>query len=463
LTQTLEVLYVGRRCLEAAREIEARGGVVRPAAHVYEGIAKLRREAVGAVLVDFEELEPDPGRAIATLRESAGSRPLFVAMTPEAWEVARARGVIEHGEAILRPFYPDELWQRITRAVLPAPSSSIAALRNRPDRLAALLEDTQRLNRLTGDFQALAEQMVEIVRARVRAGRVSLFVRERGGSEMRVVHAVGVEEESLAAARTKLGEGVAGTLAQERRARLVRQAGRDGPATSRGYRRPSYVIVPLVHQHEVLGILCVTDRLDEGPFSDDDVAYLQAFADTSALVVQNAFQFLAADELATIDELTGLFNRRYFNRVLAQEVQRAQRYKHDLTLAMLDVDHFKLYNDANGHQEGDRALVRIAGVLKHSFRQTDIVVRLGGEEFAVIMPETSRKEGNGIEFVDRARRAVEAEQLDFEAGGVRRVLTISGGVATYPHQAGSPDALVRRADEALYAAKRAGRNRIKGA
>jgi len=461
--RVLEVLYVGQRCPEAATEIAARGGVVRAASHVYEGITKLRREAVGAVIVDFDELQPDPQRAVAALRESAGTRPIFVAMTQDEWDSIRARGFIDHEEALVRPFYPEEVWLRLTRAVLPAPSSSISALRGRADRLTSLIEDTQRLNRLTGDFQSLAEQTVEIVRARVRAGRVSLFLQERGSSEMRVVHAVGLQEESRAVARTRLGEGVAGTLAQERRGRLVRQAGQDGPATSRGYQRPSYMIVPLVHQHEVLGILCVTDRIEDGPFTDEDLSYLQAFADTAALTVQNAYQFRAADELATIDDLTGLFNRRYFNRALEQEVHRAQRYKHDLTLAMLDIDHFKLYNDSNGHQEGDRALVRIAEILRKSFRQTDIIVRFGGEEFAVIMPETSRKEGNGIEFVDRARRTIAAEDLAFDEGDVRKVLTISGGVATYPHQAATPEELVRRADQALYQAKRAGRNRIKGA
>ena len=142
---------------------------------------------------------------------------------------------------------------------------------------------------------------------------------------------------------------------------------------------------------------------------------------------------------------------------------RAKRYKHDLTLALLDVDHFKLYNDSNGHQAGDHALTIVARALDKSFRSADIIVRYGGEEFAVIMPETNRKEGNGVGFVDRARATVEEAGLTYEdAQGNTRTLTISGGVATLPLQANSWQELFEKADQALYKAKETGRNRIVG-
>jgi diguanylate cyclase (GGDEF)-like protein len=223
------------------------------------------------------------------------------------------------------------------------------------------------------------------------------------------------------------------------------------------------MIVPLVYEPDIVGVFCITDRYEEGPFTDEDLAYMDAFAHMTSQIFHNALQFRAADELATIDEGTQLFNRRHFNRVLPQEVVRAQRYKHDLTLAMIDVDHFKQYNDSMGHQAGDRALLTIARVLGESFRQADIIVRYGGEEFAVIMPETRRAEGNGVGFVDRARRMVEEAGLIFEdPNGNRRPLTISGGVATLPLQANTWQDLVEKADQALYRAKERGRNCIVG-
>jgi len=281
--------------------------------------------------------------------------------------------------------------------------------------------------------------------------------------EMTVVDGEGIDRKILEKAKMRLGEGVAGELAEKKRVVIVREAGNDGPAAGREYNRRSYMIVPLVHDSEVIGVLCVTERYHDGPFDENDQAYMEAFSEMAGQIAYNCLQYRAADELATIDEGTQLFNRRHFNRVFPQEVIRAKRYKHDLTLALIDVDYFKLYNDSNGHQAGDRALAIVSRVLKESFREADIVVRYGGEEFAVIMPETSRAEGNGVGFVDRARSMVEEAGLMFEdAQGNARTLTVSGGVATLPQQADSWEDLFEKADQALYRAKESGRNRIVG-
>jgi diguanylate cyclase (GGDEF)-like protein len=461
--QTLEILYVGRRHREDIEDILSRGAVVHEVASIFEGIAQLKRTGVGAALVELEALRPRPERAYAALRLAAGNRPVLVSMTQDEWEMIRSKGYLHQEEVLLRPFYPDELWRRLTRAALPPPAKAVMNFRGKADRLAAIIDDAQRLNRFTSDLKALADHMVAIVKGRLRAARVSLFLKGHEPNVLTAVEAAGLDAKVREEAVLRLGEGVAGEAAQTKKIALVREAGRDGPASERAYRQASYMIVPLVHESEVLGVLCITERLEEGPFGEEDVTYLEGFAELAGQIVANALQFRAADELATIDEGTQLFNRRHFNRVLAQEIVRAKRYKHDLTLAMIDVDHFKQYNDAVGHQAGDRALAIIARILRESFRQSDIIVRYGGEEFAVLMPETSRKEGNGVGFVDRARKGVEAAGLMFEdATGRRRVLTISGGVATLPLQADTAEELIAKADQALYRAKARGRNCIVG-
>jgi diguanylate cyclase (GGDEF)-like protein len=463
LIRSLEILYVGTRHRDEIDDIASRGAVVHEAANVYDGIARLKRTGVGAAVVEYDGLRPRPARAFAALRDAAGARPVLVAMTSDEWEEIRARGILEQDEVLVRPFYPDELWRRVSRAALPPPAVAAANFRSDADMLAALIDDSHRLNRFTNDIEAMAHQCVAILKARLRASRVSLFLKTDEPGRLAVVEAAGLDKQVRDQAILTLGEGVAGELAQRKRIALVKEAGRDGPASERVYKQASYMIVPLVHEHDIVGVLCLTDRFEHGPFTDDDLAYMQAFADMTGQIVHNALQYRAADELATIDEGTQLFNRRHFNRVLPQEVVRAKRYKHDLTLAMLDVDHFKAYNDSMGHQAGDRALAIIARILKESFREADIVVRYGGEEFAVIMPETSRKEGNGVGFVDRARKGVEAAGLMFEDDqGNRRPLTISGGVATLPLQADTWEELVEYADRALYKAKERGRNTIVG-
>jgi hypothetical protein len=347
---SLEILYVGKRHRAEVDDIVARGAVVHDAVSVFEGIARLKRSGVGAAVVEFTELRPRPERAFEALRTAAGSRPVLVSMTADEWEDVRPRGYLHQDEVLVRPYYPDELWRRVARAALPPPAKAVRAFRTDADRLSALIDDAHRLNRFTNDLPSLANHTVAVAKARLRAGRVSLFLRTDKPGRFTAVEAEGLAKDVREQAILTLGEGVAGEFAKKKKIALVKEAGRDGPTSSRPYKQSSYMIVPLVHEPDVVGVLCATDRFEEGPFTDDDLVYMQAFAQTAAQIVFNALQYRAADELATIDEGTRLFNKRHFLRVLPQEVVRALRYKHDLTLAMIDVDHFKRYNDSMGHQ-----------------------------------------------------------------------------------------------------------------
>jgi diguanylate cyclase len=161
----------------------------------------------------------------------------------------------------------------------------------------------------------------------------------------------------------------------------------------------------------------------------------------------------AAD--AMTDALTGAPNRRYFDTELAQRVIEWQRKGTPFCLTMIDVDHFKKFNDVHGHLAGDAVLRGVAASLRESYRQMDIVTRYGGEEFAVIMPSTTLAESE----VGAARACPFVEHKQFEFDGKSLKVTVSGGLAQAA-QADDPASLIKRADEALYAAKRAGRNRV---
>src|SRR5919109_887077 len=158
------------------------------------------------------------------------------------------------------------------------------------------------------------------------------------------------------------------------------------------------------------------------------------------------------ERLSITDDLTGLYNRRYVMEALANEVRRSRRLEHTFTLLMLDVDHFKEYNDAHGHLEGDAALARVAAILKESTRDVDCAARYGGEEFVVLLPETEAQGATGT-----AQRIQERLARDALVGGK---LTLSVGVAQFPADGESPDELLAGADAALYQAKREGRNRV---
>jgi diguanylate cyclase (GGDEF)-like protein/PAS domain S-box-containing protein len=166
-----------------------------------------------------------------------------------------------------------------------------------------------------------------------------------------------------------------------------------------------------------------------------------------------------ASELARRDSLTDLYNHRTFYSLLNDEIVRAQRYNHPVSLLMLDIDHFKRVNDIHGHQAGDAILKDLSDLLVKRARSVDYVCRYGGEEFTIILPETDAT--HAMRIAERLRTDVECKPS--EIGGGRTIgITVSIGVATYPQQVNSLETLVKASDDALYAAKRGGRNRCVG-
>ncbi len=161
-------------------------------------------------------------------------------------------------------------------------------------------------------------------------------------------------------------------------------------------------------------------------------------------------------KLAITDGLTKLYNSRYFYNQLKIEVDRSNRYKHPLSLLLLDIDHFKDYNDAYGHLEGDKVLIKIGEKIKSCLRMMDSAYRYGGEEFTIILPETSGREA--VTVADRIRRSVAAEKMQPKLGVVT-VVTISIGVTEYIFKEDLVK-FIKRADKAMYTSKDAGRNKV---
>lgn len=165
----------------------------------------------------------------------------------------------------------------------------------------------------------------------------------------------------------------------------------------------------------------------------------------------------ALRQLATRDQLTGLLNRREFDRIMAEEAERCRRFGQPLALVMVDIDHFKAVNDTHGHQAGDAVLRAIAKTLTGQLRTVDRVARIGGEEFALVLMQTGRSAAT--EVAQRVVEAVAASPVVIESGASLR-LTISAGVAVLPEDVSWLELLIGAADRSLFAAKRGGRNRV---
>jgi diguanylate cyclase (GGDEF)-like protein len=160
---------------------------------------------------------------------------------------------------------------------------------------------------------------------------------------------------------------------------------------------------------------------------------------------------------AVTDELTGLYNHRRFQEAMVDESERARRFEQPMGLVMLDIDNFKKINDTYGHQQGDRVLAEVARVLRESSREIDAPARYGGEELAVVLPQTDL-EGAYL-LAERIRQGIAALELPLDDGRASIVVTASLGVASLPESADAPRELLAAADEALYEAKRSGKNK----
>jgi len=282
----------------------------------------------------------------------------------------------------------------------------------------------------------------------------------RSDDRMRIVTARGLPADVVEETAVAIGDGISGYVARTGRSLLVSDVERDERFRRRNHERyytSSFISAPLVHMGAVHGVINVNNKRSRDEFYPADLNLLEALAGHASAALANAHRYEAVLERAQRDSLTGLSNHGHMWSTLKIEVERADRHGRALSLVMIDIDHFKAFNDRFGHPAGDEALCVLARVLEANSRSHDVVARYGGEEFAVILPETD-VEGS-LRYADKMRRAVEAAR--FEPGACQR-LSISVGVATTGANASTAQELVEQADARLYRAKRAGRNCVCG-
>jgi diguanylate cyclase (GGDEF)-like protein len=241
------------------------------------------------------------------------------------------------------------------------------------------------------------------------------------------------------------------TLQVEKRKLRPKQMMMDPGATLK-----SHLTLPLAVEGEIIG--CISLNCDQpNAFDAQDLQFLSVIGYQMAATLKHFQRFSSIKNIALYDTLTGLYNRRYFEERFGVETQKSFHSGTPLSLVMVDIDHFKKVNDTFGHTGGDQVLCKTSSLLKNSIRKKDTVARYGGEEFILILPEAGLEESFII--AERIRRLV--ENTFFEIGQAQVNLTISMGISNFPsHRAKSKEELVRMADQALYDAKRGGRNKV---
>ncbi|MCB9595721.1 MAG: diguanylate cyclase [Sandaracinaceae bacterium] len=221
-------------------------------------------------------------------------------------------------------------------------------------------------------------------------------------------------------------------------------------------RTGSFAAIPITHADDEIGLLVLT-RPEHDPLGELAARYLEAVAAQAALAIHNAQLVKRLEELATHDELTGLPNRRLFDRRLVRALAYSDRYGHELSLLALDIDHFKHLNDTHGHAAGDAALVALAHILEEHTREVDTVARVGGEELWVLLPQTGPDAA--AEVAEKLRAEIAALEVRGAESQPLGRFSVSIGVAARDGREAQA-ALLGRADAALYEAKRGGRDRV---
>lgn len=221
-----------------------------------------------------------------------------------------------------------------------------------------------------------------------------------------------------------------------------------------------FAVVPLRGKEHVIGVLLVDNISTKKSIGQSDLKALMMLANQAGLAIDNAKTYSEVVVTSQQDSLTKLWNHGHFQKLLQESLKDARLHKKELSLILFDIDDFKAFNDAFGHQAGDRALEQVADVAKSMMRRIDYLARYGGEEFAAILPDTGKKEA--LKFAERLREVIEKETVKALPFPVKRKISVSVGVATFPEDADDKEKLIFCADGALYEAKRRGKNVVKG-
>ncbi|HZH89900.1 MAG TPA: diguanylate cyclase [Pyrinomonadaceae bacterium] len=296
----------------------------------------------------------------------------------------------------------------------------------------------------------------------LRSERGSLLLFDEASNELEVKAAVGPRADVAQDVRLSLSGSVSGAVLLDGRPRVVRDLAATelhrAPA-ERKYKTDSFISYPIITGGRKVGVINMTDKAGGEAYDELDLQLLETMVPQMALALDRAGWHQKATQfqlLSITDPLTGLLNRRYLEERLGEEFERSKRHRFPMSFLMIDIDNFKEYNDRNGHQAGDLALEITAQCLKSALRSADVASRYGGEEFSILLPQTSATEA--LVIAERIRSRVEKSSYPHGENQPGGSITVSIGVSAFGPKLETPSGIIGAADHALYVAKSRGKN-----
>lgn len=341
------------------------------------------------------------------------------------------------------------------------PHEEIAELKRQIERLSVFHEIGKALAS-TIDLQKILQTVMEKISDHLQPDTWSLLMIDEATNELYFEIAIGAGADKLKDVRLKMGEGIAGWVAQHGEPVLIEDVKRDARFTQRvdditQMDTRSVVCVPIKGKEKILGVIELINCLGRESFRRSDIPILKSLADYAAIALENARYIQRIHELTITDDCTALYNARHLNFVLDAEIYRSTRYAYEFSVIFLDLDHFKQVNDTHGHLYGSKLLWIIGDIIKGHLRLIDYAFRYGGDEFVILLPQTSKE--NSLQVVRRLQQLLNSKTF-FAEEGLNIKVTASFGVAGFPQDARTRRDLLRMADEAMYTVKNTTRDSI---
>jgi diguanylate cyclase (GGDEF)-like protein len=299
----------------------------------------------------------------------------------------------------------------------------------------------------------------------LRPDNWSLLLLDEAKQELYFELAVGKASQALKDVRVKVGQGIAGWVAQHGEVVIVPDTAKDtrffGKVDEKTKMETrSIVAVPVKFRETCLGVIELINCVGPEGFDPKDLKLLEALSDFAAIALENARHVKRIHELTIKDDCTSLYNARHMGFILDTEIYRSQRYNYEFSIVFIDLDHFKQVNDTHGHLVGSRLLAEIGEALKTNCRLIDFAFRYGGDEFVILLPQTSKE--NAINVAKRLHRLIR-EMVWLSSEGLNTHITPSVGVAAYPIDSKTKEGLLHLADEAMYLVKNTNRDSVAAA
>ncbi|MDB4470776.1 sensor domain-containing diguanylate cyclase [Deltaproteobacteria bacterium] len=335
-------------------------------------------------------------------------------------------------------------------------------LKEQNQELSALFKIIQTMTSSL-DLQLLYERILQTLKETLNCSTCVLYIFQHGSDTLKAVKVQGLYGIDLKSITVELGKNLAGETALNQKLGYLPDLSTSDDKTSYANEvisEGSLLSVPLTVQNRLIGVINL-HQLSCDAFSKTSQQIAQAIASHASIAIENAWLFEKTKTLSATDELTGLSNRRQFQEYLLRELAQSRRHQNSFSILMIDIDHFKLYNDHHGHLKGDIVLKKVASMLLQNTRGVDLVARFGGEEFVLLLPKSDKD--SSLAVADKLRLCIEKESFSgAENSQPGQRLTISIGVSHFPGDSSDVYDLMNLADTALYEAKKQGRNKCIG-